>query len=679
MSSHKITPDHLSRRACLYIRQSSLRQVRHNTESQVRQYGLRERAIALGWPEDQIDIIDEDQGKSGATSAQRTGFQDLRARVGAGEVGIVLSLEVSRLCRDNAEWHNLLRIAAISKTLILDEHGIYDVSDLNDWMLLGLKGQLSEYELRGISARMLGGQRSKARRGELRLPLPIGLVYAERDRVVKDPDQSITEAVDLLFKTFQRLGSASQVTKWFWEHEISLPARPRRGGGKVVWGLPNRNQIQRMLKNPRYAGCYAYGRTRTHRRPDGTVRYATLPRDQWMVCIPAAHVGYIDWEEYLQNQETLHKNMLSIHPNLGRIPSPRAGAALLQSCVICGVCGYRMRTSYTRQRRPYWYYRCGENAIGLLSCQSVHGPVLDAAIGRFVVAAINKENLALSLTVREQLRSDFETADRQRCNHIENLRHQMELARRRYAEVDPSNRLVAATLETEWEACLRAHSEAVREREQFVKASTCMPEAELDRRILELARDFGKVWAAEETTNVDRKRLLRLIIEDITVTRVDNKVVAGLRLRGGRLHELPPIDLPLRRAEAIRRDISREALGELETLLEEGYADAGAAEELNRRGYRDSLGGQLNKKRIQNVRQRNNLPGGLQRKCDNLRTQGYKSRKEIAAELNISVRTVSQLAREARGVEGYALPGRKHPRAMYRIIPETQTKHAASL
>ena len=235
-STHKITTDHLNRRACLYVRQSSLHQVQTNKESQYRQYDLRRRAIALGWPEDRIDIIDEDQGKSGATSANRTGFRDLRARVGAAEVGIVLSLEVSRICRDNADWHQLLRIAAIAKTLILDEHGVYDVSDINDWMLLGLKRQLSEYELRGIRERMVGGQRSKALRGELKLLLPIGLVYTNADRIVMDPDQSITEAIDLVFNTFRRLGSAMQATKWFPRQGIRLPSRPRTGKGKVHWG-----------------------------------------------------------------------------------------------------------------------------------------------------------------------------------------------------------------------------------------------------------------------------------------------------------------------------------------------------------------------------------------------------------------------------------------------------------
>ena len=645
-----------------------------HTESQFRQYDLRRRAIALGWAEDQIDIIDEDQGKSGATSAQRTGFQDLRARVGAGEVGLVLSLEVSRLCRDNAEWHQLLRIAAVAQTLILDEQGIYDVSNINDWMLLGLKGQLSEYELRGIRERMVGGQRSKALRGELKLGLPIGLAYTDADQVVLDPDRSIVEAIDLVFKTFRRLGSALQVTKWFRRQGIRLPSRPRAAHGKVHWGVPNQSQIQRMLHNPRYAGCYAYGRTSTRTRPDGTVQFSKQPMDQWLVCIPEAHVGYIDWAEYLQNQETLRRNAASFLRGAERLPSPRKGAALLQSRIICGLCGHRMRVSYNYPggHDTNWYYMCKENVVrrGARTCQSMRGDMLDAAVGNFIVSAVNRENLALPLMVREQLRSDFEAADRQRMNHIESLRHKADLARRRYMEVDPSNRLVSAKLEADWEARLKAHSEAVDERQRFVKARMSMPDAELDERILALSSDFGKVWKAAGTTSEDRKRLLGLLIEDITVTRSGYQVEAGMRLRGGRTHELPPIELPRPRAQLIRRDASKAALAELDALLEAGYDDVHAAEELNRRGHRDSLGGRFSAQRLRNIRVRSNLAGGIQRQREKMQAKGYKTARELAAELGIHPSTVALRAREGRGIDRHLIATRARNFVMYKLTPE---------
>ena len=662
--SHKITQDHLSRRACVYIRQSSLHQVQQHKESGVRQYDLRRRALALGWAEDQIDIIDEDQGKSGATSAQRTGFRDLRARVGAPKVGMVLSLEVSRLCRDNAEWYQLLKIAAIAGTLILDDQGIYDVSSLNDWMLLGLKGQLSEYELRGIRERMVGGQRSKALRGELKLALPIGLVYNDEDKVVLDPDRSIVEVIELVFTTFRRLGSVRQVTRWFRRQGIRLPSRPPAAGGKVHWGVPNQNQLQRIFHNPRYAGCYAYGRTSTRTRPDGTVRHLTLPVNKWLVCIPDAHAGYIDWEEYPHNRQTMYANSTSFQRGAERLPSPRKGAALLQSRINCGLCGHRMRVSYTYpgSKDSKWYYMCKETVIrrGTRTCQSMRGDVLDAAVGSFVVAAVNRENLALSLMVRKQLRRDFETADRQRANRIEDLRHQADLARRRYMEVDPSNRLVSATLEAEWEARLKAHGEAVRERQQYAKAHRSMSDAALDERILALASDFGKVWKAAGTTSEDRKRLLGLLIEDVTVTRNGYQVEVGLRLRGGNTHELSPVELHQPRAQLIRRDASEEALTELEGLLEAGYDDNHAAEELNQRGYRDSLDGQFNAKRIRRIRLRSNMLGGIQRQRDKMRAKGFKTAKELGAELGIHAAAIERMARQGRGIDHHRIPTRRH-------------------
>ena len=682
-SNPKITATHLSRRACLYIRQSSLHQVETNKESQFRQYDLRRRALALGWPDERIDIIDEDQGKSGASTALRTGFQDLRARVGAGEVGIILSLEVSRLCRDNAEWHQLLRIAAISNTLILDEYGIYDASDLNDWMLLGIKGQLSEFELRGIRERMVGGQRSKAMRGELKLHVPIGLVYTSTDEVVLDSDQSIVEAVDLVFSTFRRLKSIMQVTKWFRKQGIHLPSRPRLGDPEICWSVPTNSQIQRMLHNPRYGGCYAYGRNKIEQHANGSMKYSRVPMDQWMVCIPDAHPGYISWEEYLQNQDIIRANAASFLRGAERVPSPRKGVALLQSRIICGICGHRMSVSYNRDKRyphgPNWYYRCKENVVrrGTHTCQSMRGDELDTAVGNFIVAAVNQENLALSLMVREQLRTDFETADRQRMNHIQALRHKVDLARRRFMEVDPSNRLVAATLEAEWEAQLTCHEKAVREREAIANAQESMPDAELDKRILNLSRDFGKVWNATETTNEDRKRLLGLLVEDITLTRNGYEVEVGLRLRAGRIHRLDPVALPRPRAVMIRRDASTKILAELEMLLEAGYSDHMAAKELNRRGHYDSRGDRFTRCSICMIRNRYDMDGGLRRKRNQLREQGCISGVELAAELGVPHSNLYRHLPNNQRVEVYEIPSTKRTFKMYKLIPEPQDKQVS--
>ena len=375
-TSFKVAEHHRRREACLYIRQSSQKQVVNHTESTRRQYGLRQRAIALGWPDELIRTVDDDQGISGQYSANRNGFRDLMDRVAAGEVGIVLSLEVSRLCRNAADWQRLLQIAAFSDTLILDEDGLYDPNDSNDRLLLGFKGALSEYEMQSIRARLLGGQRSKARRGALKMRLPLGLAYDDRDEVVLDPDRTIVEAISLVFAMFRRTGSAMQTLKWFRNNAVTLPSRPYRMHGEVIWSVPNHSQILFILHNPRYAGCFVYGRSRTRKLPDGKAQYSKLAMEDWQVCIPQAHAGYIDWDEYCRNQKTLENNRTGFMPGAGRQPPPRDGLALLQSRVICGHCGHRMTSHYNparpdRNQAARWYYYCRHNIVrhGARTCQ----------------------------------------------------------------------------------------------------------------------------------------------------------------------------------------------------------------------------------------------------------------------------------------------------------------------
>ena len=674
--SYKVTDNHRQREACLYIRQSSMHQVLENTESARRQYGLRQRAIALGWSDERIRTIDDDQGKSGAHSANRSGFQDLMARIAAGEIGLVLSLEVSRLCRNNTDWHQLLQIAAIADTLILDEAGVYDPNDGNDRLLLGLKGALSEYELQGIRARLIGGQRSKAQRGELRMRLPIGLVYTDTGEIGFDPDRAVVEAIELVFATFRRLGSAMQTLKWFRKHAITLPSRPYRMKGQVHWSVPNHGDIQRMIRNPRYAGCFAYGRTRTRKRPDGTVHHARLGIESWQVCIPDAHVGFIDWDEYRRNQETMKKNMAAFEPGTARQPSPREGRALLQSRLICGYCGHRMRVRYAAERPKRgeparWYYYCQHNVVRLggRTCQSLRADAIDAAVSNFVVAAVNRQNISLSLAVREQVRADFAAADRQHVNRIEALRHEADLARRRFMEVDPENRLVAATLEAEWNTRLAALEQAIEERERNSKTHDSVAGAEQEQRLLELSNDFGKVWNASTTDNADRKRLLGLLIEDATLTREGYRAHVGLRLRGGRALTLAPVELPRPRATVVRRHASDAALHELEQMLGEGAADASAAEKLNRRGHRDSRGDPFTQRSVFAIRERLRWPSALQRQRQRLREQGYLDAHELGARLGIEPATLRARAlRGSREILAYRFKVGKRTYCMYKSL-----------
>ena len=337
----KVSVSHLSRNAYLYVRQSTLRQVIENTESTRRQYALRQRAIALGWPSERIVVIDCDLGQSGAAAVDRAGFQQLVAEVGLGRAGIVLGLEVSRLARNSSDWHRLLELCALSGTLILDEDGVYDPGHFNDRLLLGLKGTMSEAELHVLRARLLGGVLSKARRGELRCSLPVGLVYAPDGQVVRDPDQGVQAALRLFFATFRRTGSAFKTVQTFRTQTLRFPQRLRKGPrkGELVWGELAHAQALHLLHNPRYAGAFVYGRRQTRKLADGKEHTVMRPRDQWLVLIRDAHEGYLSWEEHEDNLRQLQENAQA-HATQRRSP-PREGPALLQGLVLCGRCGQR--------------------------------------------------------------------------------------------------------------------------------------------------------------------------------------------------------------------------------------------------------------------------------------------------------------------------------------------------
>src|SRR6266542_6722630 len=339
----KVAAEHLQRSAYLYIRQSTLRQVLENTESTQRQYALRQRALSLGWKEEQIVVIDRDQGQSGASTADREGFQRLVADVGLGKAGIVMGLEVSRLARNCADWHRLLEICALTYTLILDEDGLYNPGHFNDRLLLGLKGTMSEAELHVLHARLIGGQRAKASRGELQMKLPVGLGYDATGKVVLDPDLQVQAAVRTFFETFRRTGSATSTVRSFREQGLLFPRRLSYGPhqGELAWGPLLHHRALRALKNPRYAGAFAYGRTRGQRTAGGRERRRSLPREQWHTLILDAHPGYIAWSEYEENLRRLRENGQAYGADRRKSP-PREGPALLQGLAICGRCGDRM-------------------------------------------------------------------------------------------------------------------------------------------------------------------------------------------------------------------------------------------------------------------------------------------------------------------------------------------------
>ena len=643
-ANQKVTARHLARNAYLYVRQSTMRQVFENTESTKRQYALRQRAVALGWPDDQIIVIDTDLGQSGACAVDREGFQKLVADVGMGRAGIVLGLEVSRLARNSADWHRLLEICALTGTLILDEDGIYDPAHFNDRLLLGLKGTMSEAELYVLRSRLRGGILNKARRGELRCRLPVGFIYDGEGRVVLDPDKQVQESVRLLFSTFSRTGAAHATVKYFRNQGLLFPTRVAIGArkGEVTWGPLCLGRTCSALHNPWYAGAYAFGRARWRKQPDGKTRRERLPQSEWQVLIRDAHPGYISWEEHEHIEQQLQAAAQAIGFERCKA-SPREGPALLQGRVICGLCGSRMHVHYNVRRSGLLvpnYVCVGRGRLfGDPTCQSILGTEIDAAVGKLLVDAVTPMALELALAVQQEIQSRLDEADRLRHRQVERAQYEADHARHRYMQVDPANRLVADSLEADWNAKLRALAGAQEEYQRQRDSDRLTVDEEERKRIFSLAVDFPTVWADPNTPQRERKRMLALLVEDVTLTK-QRQVTAHVRLRGGTTTTLTlPRPLTPQQIRATHENVRRE----IDTLLDD-YTDAQVANILNERGLHTGTGEVFDPVSVQWVRFSHKLKSLKQR----LLEAGWLTKKQIADRLGVNRTTLGRWRLEGR-------------------------------
>lgn len=640
LAHQKVTASHLQRDAYLYVRQSTLRQVFENTESTKRQYALRERAVALGWPLERIVVIDSDLGQSAASAADREGFQKLVAAVGMGEVGIVLGLEVSRLARSSTDWHRLLEICALTQTLILDEDGIYDPSHFNDRLLLGLKGTMSEAELHVLRARLQGGIRSKASRGELKAPLPVGFAYTPDNRVVLDPDQQVQQAIRLFFQTFRRTGSASATVRVFREQGWLFPRRPRTGPrtGEVLWVPLGHWRALQLLRNPRYAGAFYFGRRQSHKTVDGRRRSHAVEREQWQALIPDAHPGYISWAEYEENLRRLRENAQAMGADRRKSP-PREGPALLQGLTICGVCGIRMTVRYhVRNGRATLDYVCQRQRIAHAEpiCQHIPGAGIDQAIGELLVEAVTPMALEVALSVQQELSTRAEEADRLRRQQVERARYEADLAQRRYMRVDPENRLVADALEADWNQKLRDLTAAQEEYERQRQADRFVLDEQQRAQILALATNFPRLWRDANTSDRERKRMVRLILEDVTLLK-GGEITAHVRFKGGATRTLT-LPLPLRSWQL--QQTESVVVQEIDRLLDH-HTDREVAAILNARGYCSGQGKQFNERMVGNIRRTYSLRDRFAR----LRAAGLLTLEEYAAALGVHKDTVKKWRR----------------------------------
>jgi DNA invertase Pin-like site-specific DNA recombinase len=494
------------------------------------------RATALGWSDDRVIVIDSDQGESGASAAWREGFQRLVSDVGMGRAGIVMGLEVSRLARNNADWHRLLEICALADTLILDEDGVYDPSNFNDRLVLGLKGTMSEAELHVLKARLRGGILNKVRRGEYRCTLPTGFVYDDAGNVALDPDSQVRESIAYFFETFARVGSACQTVKVFKKEGLQFPSRLRNSDTTIFKPL-TASTTMRMLHNPRYAGAYAYGRRRYRRTVTGKKVQREHACENWLACIPDAHAGYISWDRFQENLKMLEANGRSYQ--LARSSPPREGDAVLQGCAVCGRCGRHMRVRYAARRGGLeaWYV-CdrAQGANAEPNCQSIAAAAVDAAIGALVVETMTPTAVELALDIHNEIVARQDEADQLRRRAIEKAKFEADLAQRRFMLVDPCNRLVADTLEAEWNKKLRTLADAREDLERAKHEGQRLLGDAIHEKLVRMTTDFKTLWADPGTPNRERKRMLSHIIEDATLIKLpaQGTTRVHVRFKGGR-------------------------------------------------------------------------------------------------------------------------------------------------
>lgn len=580
-TSELITTAHLARKAIIYIRQSTPQQVLSHQESLRLQYALKERALNLGWRKEDVEIIDSDLGTTGASAEHREGFQALVARVTLGQVGIILSFDVTRLARNCSDWYPLLDVCGYRGCLIGDSDGIYDPATANGRLLLGIKGQLSELELHTIRARMRAGLLNKARRGELAVRLPVGLVRDELDQVVKNPDREVQARLELVFSTFLRLKSAHQVVRYCKEQSLLLPSRDRFGD--LIWKRPASSAILNILKNPAYAGAFVYGRSQVSTDETGQTRYGRVPQEQWYVCVHDKYPAYISWETFERIQEMLRKNYsrYDTEPSPG---IPRAGAALLHGLVFCGKCGHQIRVHYKGRAFAYSCDRLKTRYQAPI-CQRISGQPLDAAVVEAFFQVLSAAELDVYERALAQQAEADEQVDHARRQQLERLRYQADLAERQFNRVDPDNRLVAAELEKRWERALQElkQAEELYARQQQEQGESPSLPAELKEAFKAIGRKLPDIWDQGVLSPEKKKALLRCLIDKVVLDRDrPDRVQVRVVWRGGDTSELK-VALPV----AAFSDLSTAAKmeGTILELSRQGKTDEEIAEHLTAQGY----------------------------------------------------------------------------------------------
>jgi len=665
--SDRIQDGHLQRRALVYVRQSTFLQVAQHQESAYRQYNLRERALALGWAADQVEVIDEDQGRTGATTYGRTGFAQLMSEVALGAVGIVLALESSRLARNNADWQRLVWFCGLTETLLGDHERVYDPSLLDDRMVLGLRGTISELEWHTIRKRMSQAARSKAERGALEIALPAGLQW-EAGQIRLCDDASVVDALKLVFATFDQVGSARQAALHLGDAGVKLPRRATPHSSTIRWVEPSAHCVYDILRQPQYAGAYVFGKKKTIRQieSDGSVRTreVAVGRDAWPVCIVGHHEGLIDWNRFERIQRQLSDNVSNFKTN--QAGAAREGAALLQGLAYCGKCGLRMTVAYagTGQRFAQFHCRRAWDQRGTKHyCQVLGGRRIEAAVVELFLQAIEPAGLEVALQATATLQREHAQLAEHWRQRIERAKYEAVRAQERYELVDARNRLVAAQLE-------RRYNDALAEVQQLEQQAAAhlrraherLGEAE-QLRVRRLAQDVAQIWQAPTTTHRDRKRLLRAALDRVLINAAERVIDVQVHWKGGQVDAL---QLPRARRGDPVATTDDKVVALIRTLVADGLDDTQIARVAARQGLHTATGLSFTKRRVQTIRSQYGIPRGIT-KDD---TDGPLFTAEQAArQLGISSQTVHQWLSTGLLTGRQAAPG-----APWRIVLDEQTR-----
>jgi DNA invertase Pin-like site-specific DNA recombinase len=659
----KISARHLERCAYVYVRQSTQKQVRDNHGSRENQYALLERAIELGWHEERVRLVDDDQGISAKNAGGREGFKELVGEVSLGYAGIVLAYEASRLARNNSDWYTLLDVAAVRGTLIADSNGVYDPADHNDRLLLSLRGMMSEAEIHLFKLRLEAGRLRRVEQGTYRQALPTGLVRLEDGRVVKDPDVHVRRTIEFVFERFEELGSAQKVMRSLKEDGLLLPRRQVAGlqAGELLWKLPSVDAVYGILHNPAYAGAFAYGRTGANpdKRPGHSDRIR-LPIEEWATIHQGIYPAYISWERFLENQRKLTDNASDFDRRMRGVA--RDGGALLAGIAVCGRCGYKMRAAYKRTHR----YVC--NALSETyrepMCLSLPGQAVDDAVVEAFFEAIRPAELDLLEEVLAERKQDRQRLEQQHNDQLKRAEYEARLAEKRYRSVDPDNRLVAAELEKGWEAALRALAEAKEAAQRFERTPT-VPELEpaLRTQLEDLGKRLPELWESDRLTASQKKELLRSLIRRVVLSRPEQDAVEAKVVWVSGAYSIVRVHPPvLHRTTQLGN--YEELVGRILKLAAEGHQDTEIARHLTKEGFRSARLPYITRPLVENIRTKHGQPSltGSQHSCEKI--DGCWSVPALAHRLGVSEEWVRKKA------AGGAIPARRHPTTRRWLIPD---------